>query len=352
MAFVNHICTALPEHLLDRERVMAMGKRILKGKVPFLDQALALFANAGVDTRFLVRDVDEILDKDDLTWRNQVFKRASIELGTRLLENMLAETGLAAREIDLIITTSCTGFMIPSVDAYLINSFHMRQDIKRLPITELGCAAGAMALARAREYLCAFPEHRVLVLAIELPSLTYQTRDFRIANLVSAALFGDGAAAVLLSGRPGACELLANQTHFFYDTPDLMGFDLNRFGFKIFLDKKITKLVRTDFRGPLMRFLERQRLCPKDIRHYVFHPGGRRILDTLKEILDLEEEDVRASRTVLREAGNLSSASVIWVLREILRSQPAGLGLMAAFGPGFNAELLTLRFHQMETRDS
>lgn len=345
MAYVNHICAALPEHYLGQQQVREMGKRVLKGKVPFLDQALGLFSNAGVDERWLVRDVHEILDNDSLGWRNNVFKEASIDLGTRLMEEMFEQTDLEPQDIDLIITTSCTGFMIPSVDAYLANRFKMKRSIKRLPITELGCAAGAMAISRAAEYLKAFPTHKVVVMAIELPSLTYRTKDFRVANLVSAALFGDGAAAVLMSGEPGPCEILANQTHFFYNTPELMGFDLSEDGFKIILDKKISDLVRTDFREPAQAFLTSHNLELKDIRNWVFHPGGRRILDTLKEVLNLEEEDVSASRKILKEVGNLSSASVIWVLKEMLTKNPEGLGLMAAFGPGFNAELLVTRFH-------
>jgi len=235
--------------------------------------------------------------------------------------------------------------MIPAVDAYLINHFRMRANVKRLPLTELGCAAGAMAFSRAADYLKAFPEHKVAVLAIELPSLTCRTRDFRVANLVSVALFGDGGAAALMSGEPGPCEIVATATHFYYDTPEMMGFDLDESGFKIILDKKISNLVLTQFREPLTAFLAEQQLTPDQIRHHVFHPGGRRIMDSLKTVLDLNETDIAASRKVLREVGNLSSASVFWVLREILKDKPEGLGLMAAFGPGFNAELLTLMFH-------
>ncbi len=344
MTYVNHIVTALPDFELDQERVRRMGRRVLKGKVPFIEQALNLFTNAGVRTRFLVRDVDEILDHDDLGWRNEVYKEASVCLGKAMMADLLAQTGVRPEEIDLIITTSCTGFMIPAVDAYLVNHFKMRPDIKRLPVTELGCAAGAMALSRAREYLQAFPDHKVVVMAIELPSLTYQTRDFRIANLVSAALFGDGGAAALISGAPSECRLLANRTHFYYDTPELMGFDLNAHGFKIILDKRISELVATDFREPLLTFLAERNLSLADIDHWVFHPGGRRIMDTLREVLSLEEEDLAASRKVLREAGNLSSASVIWVLKETLARGPRGMGVLGAFGPGFNAELLLAEF--------
>ncbi len=344
MAFVNHICKILPEYFLGQDQVREMGKRMLKGKVPFLEQALGLFTNAGVENRYLVRDIFEILDHKDLGWRNGIYKEACVSMGIRLMEDLFRETGLRPEEIDLFISTSCTGFMIPAMDAHIINHFRMKQGIKRLPLTELGCAAGAMALTRANDYLKAFPGHKVIILSVELPSLTYQTDDFRVANLVSAALFGDGGAVALLSEQPSTCELLEGGTHFFYDTPELMGFELTEKGFQIILDKKISELVLTDFVEPVTRFLERQNLSLEDIKNYVFHPGGRRIMDSLKEVLAIEEEDIAASRKVLREAGNLSSASILWVLEETMKRKPQGLGLMAAFGPGFNAELLTANF--------
>lgn len=344
MAYVKKIETVLPEHLLSQDKVREMGRRILKGKVPFLEQALNLFSNAGVHERRLVRDVHEILDHDDLGWRNQVFKESSIALGIQAMNKLLESTLIAPDEIDLLITTSCTGFMIPSVDAYLINHFKMRPDTKRLPITELGCAAGAMALSRAAEYLKAYPQHKVVILAIELPSLTYQTGDFRMANLVSAALFGDGGAAVLLEGLPGMVEICAHQTHFFRDSISLMGFDLNTAGFKILLDKGIPELIETGFAQLVDAFLEKNGHLRSEISHWVFHPGGRRIMDSLRDVLNLEEEAMACSRAVLRNAGNLSSASIFWVLAETMKTEPDGLGFLAAFGPGFNAEMLLVRF--------
>ena len=346
MAYIRHVETVLPEHLLSQDKVREMGKRILKGKVPFLEQALALFTNAGVEARHLVRDVDEILDHDDLGWRNNVYHEASIALGIEAMEKLFQKSGIKPKEVDMIITTSCTGFMIPSVDAYLINHFRMRQDVKRLPITELGCAAGAMALSRANEYLAAYPDHHVVILALELPSLTYQTRDFRMANLVSAALFGDGGVAALLNGRQGVAQVLASKTHFFYDAIQLMGFELNASGFKILLDKGIPELIDNGFAELLDQFLDDHHARREDIRHWVFHPGGRRIMDSLRDALSLAESEIQVSRKVLREVGNLSSASVFWVLQEKLKSDPEGLGVMAAFGPGFNAELLLLDFVQ------
>lgn len=345
MTFIHQVVTAVPEHPLTQADVRDLGREVLKGKVPFVEQALKLFANAGVDNRYLVRPVAEILANDDLTWRNKVYAEACIQIGTQLMDDLLHTSGIAATDIDLIITTSCTGFMIPSVDAYLINHFRMRHDTKRLPLTELGCAAGAMALSRAREYLMAYPDHRVVVMAIEAPSLTYRTKDFRVANLVSAALFGDGGAAVLLSGKPSHCELVANRTHFFHDTPTMMGFDLSTSGFKILLDKHISELIRTDFGEPLTAFLAEHHLRPEDIQHFVFHPGGRKIMDNIASLLDLNQTDLAASRHVLRQVGNLSSASILWVLAEVLAKSPSGWGILTAFGPGFNAEMLLARFH-------
>jgi len=350
MAFVQTLATVLPEHRIDQDEIRRVGRRLLSGKVPFLDRALDLFSNAGVDERFLVRPIDELLAHADLGWRNEVFRTESIALGTRLLGDLLEESGTAPDEIDMVISTSCTGFMIPSLDAFLINTFGMRPDTKRLPITELGCAAGAMALSRADEYLRAFPDHKVVVLALELPSLTVQMDDFRIANVVSSALFGDGGAAALLSGEPGPCALMASRTHFFYDTPELMGFDLDARGFRIILDKKISGLILSDFAEPVTRFLADQDLTIDDLDCYIFHPGGRRIMDSLKKVLSLSEADIAISRRVLARVGNLSSASVLWVLRDTIASGVRGTGLMAAFGPGFNAELLTVRLEGSAAR--
>ncbi|CAM2009761.1 type III polyketide synthase [Acanthopleuribacter pedis] len=345
MSTIKVAATALPDVKLDQDQVLAMGRRLLKGKVPFVDQALRVIGNAGVDTRYLVKTPDEILDNPSLTWRNGVYHEAAIDLGTRVMDELLQRSGKRADQIDMIITTSCTGFMIPSVDAYLVNRFRMRSDVKRLPITELGCAAGAMALSRAREYLCAYPDHTVAVIAIELPSLTYRTKDFRMANLVSAALFGDGAAGLLLTNEPGGCRVNQSRTHFFHGTPELMGFDLGVEGFKIILDKSIPKVVKRDFVAPAKAFLAAQpRRYPEQPMQYVLHPGGRKILDTLRDEFGLQESDVAASRQVLARVGNLSSASVYWVLAEKLAQAVRGDGFMAAFGPGFNAEMLSLAF--------
>jgi predicted naringenin-chalcone synthase len=320
-------------------RELARGQ--LHGKVAFLDQALALFDNAGVESRRLVRDVDVLLDHRSLEWRNDVYIEECRNLGVKLLGDLLEQTSTRPEEIDVLITTSCTGFMIPALDTDLINHFRLRSDVRRLPFTELGCAAGAMSLSRAHDHLRGYPDHKVAIVAVEVPSMTYLSSDLSVANLVSAALFGDGGAAALMRSDRGRFEILDARTHFFHDTPEMMGFHVTDQGFSIVLDKRVPELLERELPAAVDSFLEKNRVGRSDLRNFLFHPGGRKILDTVHDLFGLADEDLALSRETLREVGNLSSASVLFVLEKALagRGRP-GLSLMAAFGPGFNAELL------------
>jgi alkylresorcinol/alkylpyrone synthase len=239
--------------------------------------------------------------------------------------------------------------MIPSLDAYLANALPLALHVKRLPVTELGCAAGAAALARAFDYLRAFPAHQVLVVAVELPSLTFQVHDLSAANIVSSALFGDGAAAVLLQG--GACagksRIVATESILFPHTTDLMGFDLKDSGLHIVLSAEIPEVVCAAVPELVEQFLDRQGLAIYDVRHFLLHPGGRRVIDGLAQGLGLLPHHTQVSRTILRDYGNLSSASVLFILDRFLTTETpeAGdWGLLLAFGPGFSAELVLLRW--------
>jgi predicted naringenin-chalcone synthase len=341
VSFVDYVTTALPPHELTRDQVRDLARRVLNGKVAFLDQALALFDNAGVESRRLVRDVSVLLDHRSLEWRNDVYIEECRNLGIQLLGGLLERTSTRPEEIDVLITTSCTGFMIPALDADLINHFRLRSDVRRLPFTELGCAAGAMSISRAHDHLRAYPEHKVAIVAIEVPSMTYLSGDLSVPNLVSAALFGDGGAAALVRSDRGRFEILDARTHFFHDTPEMMGFHVTDQGFSIVLDKRVPQLLERELPAAVDAFLERNAVTRGDLRNYLFHPGGRKILDTVRDLFGLVDDDLALSRETLREVGNLSSASVLFVLEKALAGHGRpGLSLMAAFGPGFNAELL------------
>jgi alkylresorcinol/alkylpyrone synthase len=238
--------------------------------------------------------------------------------------------------------------VIPSLDAYLANDLGFRPDVRRLPITELGCVAGASALAHARDFIAGHPGSNVLVISVELPTLSFQPDDLSAANIVSTAIFGDGAAAVLVTGRtvPGAA-ILAAQSHLFPRTLDALGFDLRSDGFHVVLARELPGIVRADVGALVGALLARAGIARSDVSAFVLHPGGRRILDALEDVLGATAEETAPSRDIFRDLGNLSSATVLFVLHEWMtrrRPPPGAHAVLGAFGPGFSSELMVLRW--------
>jgi alkylresorcinol/alkylpyrone synthase len=243
--------------------------------------------------------------------------------------------------------------MIPAVDAYVADALGLGPRLARLPITESGCAGGVVGLARAADYLAAHPDRVALVIALEFASLTFQRGDRSATNVVSTAIFGDGAAAAVMVGRehPRArsarVRLAAAESYFFPGTTHLMGFRLRNAGLQIVLDKALAPFVRREVGRGVDGFLSALRLSRADIRRWVMHPGGRRIVEAMAEQLELAETDLAPTEAVLAEHGNMSSVTVLFVLDEILRNErprPGERGLLGAFGPGFGAELALLEF--------
>ncbi|MGE0679534.1 MAG: type III polyketide synthase [Candidatus Binatia bacterium] len=349
MATIHATATAHPLHRYDQDEILRSLPLWLAEDERLLTLAQRVFAHAAVQTRYGCRDLFDLVNKLSVTEANRLYQEQSRRLGEQVARQCLTEADVSPEVVNLIISTSCTGFMIPSLDAYLVNALEFSPQVKRLPITELGCAAGAAALARAFDYLRAFPEHTVLVVAVELPSLTFQVRDVSPANIVSSALFGDGAAAVLLTGeaKRGNPRVLATESNLFPHTTDLMGFDLKDSGLHIVLSAEIPAVVCAKVPQLVETFLARQRLTATDITHFLIHPGGRRVLDGLAQCLNLPEEQTAISRRILRDYGNLSSASVLFILDQFLskeKTQSGDLGLLLAFGPGFSAETLLLEW--------
>jgi alkylresorcinol/alkylpyrone synthase len=265
------------------------------------------------------------------------------------VQEALDRASITPQDVDLFITVSCTGVMIPSVDAYLAQQMGFRSNVRRLPITELGCAAGAAGLTRALEYLRAYPEATVLLAAIELPTLTFQRKDFSQANLISAVLFGDGAAAAVITGRDArGPAILDSESFLFPESIDAMGFDLRDTGFHIVLAKEVPQLIRDRIGGLVDDFLARHSLTRKQVKSWLLHPGGQKLLAYMEQELGLCRCEVEPSWDVLRDYGNLSSASVLFVLNECLargKMNAGDRGLLAAFGPGFSAEMLLLQWN-------
>jgi alkylresorcinol/alkylpyrone synthase len=348
-ATILSVATAVPDVAVTTDDVKEYFPKAFALDDRRLASMYAVIDNARIRKRHFLFPLDYTITPRPLEKTTCEYKTHSIALGRRVAEDALAQAGLDAADIDLIITVSCTGVMIPSLDAYLINMMGFRADVKRLPITELGCAAGAAALARASDYLRAFPDSNVLLIAVELPSLTFQRNDPSLANLVSCVLFGDGAAAAILTNRPTkGLQMVGTHSHLIPGSLDAMGFDLKGSGFHIVLSRNVPQLIRDEIRAVTDRLLQNHQMTRKDLQFFLLHPGGQKLLSYVEEEMGLQEHHTRSSWNTLSEYGNLSSATVLFVMKEFL-SQPAPLhgerGLLAAFGPGFSIELALLEWN-------
>src|SRR5271155_63672 len=314
-----------------------------------LEALMSIADNAQVHKRYSIFPIEYTVEPRPLSKTNQEYIDHAVILGRRAAEECLARAGMRPDEIDLIITVSCTGFMIPSLDAHLINSMGFRSNVCRMPFTELGCAAGAMAISRATDYLRAHPGANALIIAVELPSLTFQRKDISQANLISSILFGDGAAAVIVTGQPKpGPRVMVTETYTFPESLGAMGFDLRDSGFHILLAKDVPDMIGARIKGLVDCFLTRQGKTQKDIKGWILHPGGARLLGNVEQQLGLCKCDTQPSWDILRDVGNLSSATILFILQEWLEKRPLKTGdyaMAAAFGPGFSAEFLLLQWH-------
>jgi alkylresorcinol/alkylpyrone synthase len=340
--------TAVPPYLLTREMVKESIGEVFSIEGKRLEAIRNVIDNSQIDQRHSVFPADYIIEPRPLAQINREYREKAVELGMEVTAQALTRAGTLPSDIDLLITVSCTGVMIPSLDAYLAAEMGFRPNVRRLPITELGCAAGAAGLTRAWEYLSAFPDRNALLVAVELPTLTFQRKDFSQANLISAVLFGDGAAGVVITGREAAGpRIVASESYLFPNSLDAMGFDLRDSGFHIVLSKDVPQLIGEKIRGLVEGFLARQGLRRGDLSAFLLHPGGQKLLSYMEAELELSLPDTEISWDVLRRFGNLSSASVLFILQETMarRDMPSGsYGLLVAFGPGFTAEMVLLQW--------
>ena len=286
---------------------------------------------------------------------NDAFLRVGLELADQAIADALAQAGLRHEDVDAIYSASITGIGTPSLEARLFHRTNLRPDIKRVPIFGLGCAAGAAGLSRVYDYLRAWPDQVAVLLCVELCSLTLQRGDLSIANLISTGLFGDGAAAVVCVGSERAEQLglqaqpkvLATQSWLHPDSERVMGWDIGDQGFKVILDRSLPAIVRKSLRGDVEHFLSAQGLSLSDIQSWVCHPGGPAVLDAVQAALECEPDALELTRNSLARDGNLSSASVLFVLRDTLATRrPAAdaRGIIMAMGPGFCSELVLVKW--------
>jgi len=314
----------------------------------FQRKVVKIFEGAAVDKRYSIMNPEEVFTATSFEEKNAIYAREVKNLGSQVVQKAMAQADWEATSIDFIITVSCTGIMIPSLDAYLINSLGMREDVVRLPVTEMGCAAGISGIIYAQNFLKANPGKRAAVVAVESPTATFQLNDYSMANMVSAAIFGDGAACVLLSSESDTTgpKILGSEMFHFPDSTQLMGFDLTNFGLKMILDPNVPQAISDNFSHIVHPFLEKMGSSIEHVNHLIFHPGGKKIVQTVEELFGALGKNIDDTRAVLKDYGNMSSATVLYVLERFLNQdiKEGEQGLMLSFGPGFSAQRVLLEW--------
>jgi predicted naringenin-chalcone synthase len=346
---ITSVAKQLPQYSRETKDILPLVELWLEGKEErYRRKVLKIFENAAEDKRYSIMAPEEVFVNTSFEEKNDIYSRESIKLAEKSLQKALDKAALQPTDIDYIITVSCTGIMIPSLDAYLINSLNMRQDIVRLPVTEMGCAAGVSGVIYAKNFLKANPNKRAVVVAVESPTATFQLEDFSMVNAVSAAIFGDGCASVILSSYEDekGPEIKAEAMYHFFDATDMMGFKLRNTGLQMILDQSVPQKIADHFPKIIHPFLEDNKLTIADIDHLVFHPGGKKIVQTVEDLFGALGKNIDDTKEVLRLYGNMSSATVLYVLERFMdKDLPKGdKGIMLSFGPGFSAQRVLLEW--------
>ncbi|MEP3998868.1 MAG: type III polyketide synthase [Ekhidna sp.] len=339
----------LPEYFRYTRDIIPLVELWLGGQEErFRRKVVKIFEGAAVDKRYSIMPPEEVFIATSFEDKNAIYAKEAKRMGANVLHNALMKSDWEATSIDYIITVSCTGIMIPSLDAFLINALGLRQDVIRLPVTEMGCAAGVSGLIYAHNFLKSNPGKRIALVSVESPTATFQLNDFSMANMVSAAIFGDGAACVLLSSEKDAVgpKIVGEEMYHFKDATQMMGFDLTNHGLKMILDPAVPETISDHFADIVHPFLAKYDSHIEKVDHLVFHPGGKKIVQTVESLFGSLGKNIDDTREVLRLYGNMSSATVLYVLERFLEKDiPKGeQGLILSFGPGFSAQRVLIEW--------
>jgi alkylresorcinol/alkylpyrone synthase len=354
MPKIQAVGTALPSYKVTREESKAFVLN-LYGEVygKERDRLLGIIDHTDIDSRYFCVPAEWFAASHSFEEKNNLYIEEGLKLSERAIEKVMQETGMDYGDVDCILFVSTTGLSTPTMDARLIHRLPFRKDVKRLPIWGVGCAGGAASLAWAMELAKAQPTQKILIVVLELCGLTFVRNDLSKAAMISSALFADGAAAVLVTGdkvmlprsisRP--C-LVDSATETLPNSLEVMGWQFGEYGFKVLLSRNVPEIVQTFLKDVMLKFLHKKNLSLSDIKHFITHPGGKKVLDAY-ETVGISSWQLEHARAVLRECGNMSAATVLFILKRFLDAWPDesdAFGVVTALGPGFSAELVLLHW--------
>ncbi len=349
MSVIRSVGTAVPKHRVGQDVAQEFCRALFHEAFPDIDRLLPVFSNALIRNRHFSAPREWFESDHSFSEKNQLYVEKALEVGQAAILSCLERAGISAEEIDHIFFVSTTGLATPSIDARLINLLKLRPNVRRTPIWGLGCAGGVAGLSRAYEYTRAFPRERALLLALELCGLTFQRNDLSKSNLVAVSLFADGAAAVLVSGAETGDRgprIVSSRSTLWYDSLDVMGWDVNDQGLKVLFSRDIPAIVRSLVLPALMEFLGASGISFNQLRHFIAHPGGAKVIEAYEEALDLNKGQMDRARVILCRYGNMSSPTALFVLEQFMNDHaigPGEYGLITALGPGFSSEMILIQ---------
>lgn len=339
--------TAVPPYRVTQEHAKSFARKMFSanGKKN-VERLLRVFDNTGIEGRHLCVPFEWARPEHTFAYKNSLYVESAVELSAKAARRAIEEAGVSPDDVGTVVFGSTTGISTPSIDSKLVFELGLPHDVRRIPIWGIGCAAGAAGLGLAADLARARPNRLVLLVAIELCSYTYQRDDLSKANLISSAIFADGAGAVLLGLEGHGPEVLGGHSSTWPDTEDIMGWEIVEKGMKVRLSRSLSDFLEAALPGTLVEACDAYGLEPGDVAHYLTHPGGPKVLDAVARVFEVDRSALDLSRGVMRDFGNMSSATVLFILKRFLETadySEGDLALMSAMGPGFSCEHVFLR---------
>ncbi|MBT2581392.1 3-oxoacyl-[acyl-carrier-protein] synthase III C-terminal domain-containing protein [Planococcus sp. ISL-109] len=350
MPMIRTVVTENAPYRVNQRDLVGVVRNLFGGEYEDIERLLKVFGNGQIDSRYFAAPLDWFEKDRTLEEKNNLYIEEAVRMGSRAVQKCLAEAEVDATEIDAIIFISSSGLSTPTIDARIMNELNMPPNIKRMPLWGLGCAGGAAGLSRADDYCRAYPGANVLVLCLELCSLTFVRGDKSKSNLIGTSLFSDGAACVLVAGDKAADDdgfrIHANRSALMPQSEDVMGWDVRDAGLHVVFSRSIPSIIEKWLKPNVNEFLAALGKSTDDIQHFIAHPGGKKVLTAYEKSLEMPASQTAISRQVLSEYGNMSSPTVLYVLKEFM-DRPMKTGeeaLLTALGPGFSSEMLWLEW--------